>query len=54
MPPRGSIPEEDWQYLLEALDEINFDGDAVLEIIPSSPSQIAQETRRFLGQLVAA
>lgn len=53
-PGRGTIPEGDWQYLLEALDEIDFEGDAVLEIIPSSPSKIAQETRRFLGQLVPA
>ena len=53
-PGHGSIPEDDWQYLLETLDEIDFRGDAVLEIIPSSPSRIAQETRRFLGQLVPA
>ena len=52
-PGHGNIPEEDWRYLLDALDEIGFEGDAVLEIIPSSPLRIAQETQRFLRQVAS-
>ena len=50
-PGRGIIPEDDWLYLLEALDEINFEGEAVLEIIPLSPLRSAEETQRFLAGL---
>lgn len=50
VPGTGTIPGEDWRYLLQALDENGFNGSAVLEIIPLPPIRVAQQTEAFLGQ----
>ena len=50
-PGRGIIPTKDWLYLLEALDEVNFAGEAVLEVIPLSPLRTAQEAQGFFTRL---
>ena len=50
VPGTGTIPAEDWRYLLKALDETGFKGSAVLEIIPLPPIRVAQQTEAFLGQ----
>jgi sugar phosphate isomerase/epimerase len=50
-PGKGIILQEDWLYLLKALEEIDFQGEAVLEIIPPSPVRIARETGRFFNNL---
>ena len=51
VPGTGKIPEADWRYLLDALEEIDFHGDAVLEIKPLTPVRVAQETDKFFARI---
>jgi sugar phosphate isomerase/epimerase len=51
VPGTGKIPEADWRYLLDALEEIDFQGDAVLEIKPLTPVRIAQEADEFFARV---
>ena len=52
VPGTGKIPGEDWRYLLETLDQIGFQGDAVLEIKPLTPIRIADQTAEFFDHIV--
>ena len=49
VPGTGKIPAADWCYLLDALEEADFQGDAVLEIKPLTPVRIAQQTDEFFA-----
>ena len=51
VPGTGKISAEDWLYLLEALKEIGFQGDSVLEIKPLDPLRIAAQTEAFFDGL---
>ena len=56
-PGSGDIPTEDWSYMLASLEEINFQGLAILEIRPppekstQTPLQAAIEAREFFDAL---
>ena len=50
VPGTGEISGEDWRYLLTALEEIDFQGDTVLEIIPLDPVRTGEQTEAFLRQ----
>lgn len=49
--PRRAIRKEDWLYLFEALEEINFEGAAVFEIRPLRPLQTAARACQFFDTL---
>jgi len=51
MPGTGIIPKNDWLYLVKVLEEIDFQGAAVLETQPLRPLQIAMETKEFFKSL---
>ncbi len=53
-PGKGIIPAEDWLHLLKTLEEIEFRGEMVLEIIPLSPLHAAREAEKFFHSLAAA
>ena len=53
-PGKGIIPAGDWLHLLETLEEIDFRGEMVLEIIPLSPLHVAREAEEFFQNLAAA
>jgi len=50
-PGVGTIPRQDWEYLLQTLDDINFRGAWVLEIRPLRPLRIAEQTVAFFRSL---
>ena len=47
----GMIPDEDWGCLLAGLEEIHFDGAAVLEVLPRTPLQLAEQSFGHLAGL---
>jgi sugar phosphate isomerase/epimerase len=51
IPGTGKIPKDDWNLLISALKEIDFEGMAVFEIAPRDPLQIAFIARDFMKQL---
>jgi len=51
-PGTGKIPAEDWRYLLDALREVGFAGEAVLEIKPLTPIRIAEQTEKYFSSLI--
>lgn len=51
-PGTGKIPAEDWRYLLDALKEVGFAGEAVLEIKPLTPIRIAEQTEKYFSSLI--
>jgi len=53
IPGTGGIPPEDWQLIARTLDEIDFDGLAVMEIQPRRPLQTALLARDFMQALLA-
>lgn len=52
VPGTGSIPHEDWELLVAALQEIDFEGTAVFEIRPRNPYQTARSASRFFAKLL--
>ncbi len=52
VPGSGIIPESDWRYLFNALEEVGFEGAAVFEIRPRNPLQHAQLADDFLQRMV--
>ncbi len=50
VPGTGTIPMDDWRYLLQKTEEIGFSGAWVLEIRPRRPLQHAEQTMTFLNQ----
>jgi sugar phosphate isomerase/epimerase len=48
----GGIPAKDWELLIATLQEINFEGMAVLEIQPRNPYQTARLSTRFFDSLL--
>lgn len=52
-PGTGTIPVDDWLYLLDSLERAGFAGEAVLEIKPLTPVRIAQQTETFFSSLGA-
>ena len=50
-PGTGTIPREDWQYFLDTLREVNFQGAWVTEIRPRRPLRTALDTFAFLESL---
>ncbi len=53
VPGTGTIPIDDWRYLFENLEDLDFDGASVLEIRPRVPLQHAEQTRIFFDELLA-
>jgi sugar phosphate isomerase/epimerase len=51
IPGTGGIPRPDWELLAQTLQEIDFNGAAVLEIQPRKPLQTALLTKTFLHGL---
>lgn len=52
VPGTGIISSEDWRYLFENLEEIDFNGAWVFEIRPRTPLQHAEQARRFLTEIL--
>ncbi len=50
-PGTGTIPRKDWEYLLDTMRRINFDGACVTEIRPRRPVRITLDTFAFLESL---
>lgn len=51
-PGTGVIPSADWRLLAATLEEINFNGMAVFEILPRNPLQAALQGKRFMEDLL--
>ncbi len=54
VPGTGIIPESDWMYLFEALEEVGFEGAGVLEIRPRNPIQHAEMAGEFFAGLLSS
>ena len=50
-PGTGSIPESDWKLLFSRLEELEFDGLAMLEIRPRNPFLQASRALSFLEEM---
>lgn len=51
-PGTGVIPNADWRLLAATLEEIDFHGMAVFEILPRNPLQAALQGKRFMEELL--
>ena len=50
-PGSGGISRDDWQLLLDTLEEVDFDGMAVFEVRPRHPLQLGLLARDYLESL---